>query len=256
MTTLDPKLAQILGIPANADPHTTVAALLQKGLGPITKAYNRAVARSGLRSITIEDADPEHAGKQRATVDPRIHSGDTWMQAGARIGAFVTHSPVAVELFIDEAKNVMLGLPQGRPARALDSPLQDTTSDTTVAILAPGIHATAGNGPRGIFGIDDAIVLGVGVPLLCALIPFVIPFLITVGGTVFSIISSAVTGKPADAGGGAAPQQPPDAANPIDAFADKVGIGTPGKNDTPLVLGVIAALVVGYIVMRRMARKG
>lgn len=241
MTTgkIDPALKKALSLD-NDDPAAFAIAIFKRGTAALRECLRRSCVRTNLSKITIKDANPDKPGAQQATVNLVPSSREPFDRLAAKFATFAMRGPAACVILADEARRMVTGQPIGPRAKALDDPGAVETLDDTSFHLLPKA--------KGLFGIDDAIILGVGVPLLIAVIPFILPMLLELGKGIFDFIGQAAGGaKPA----GDAPPPPADAANPVDAFADSIGIGTPGKDDTFKVAAIIAALIVGIIILKR-----
>lgn len=236
---IDPALKKALNLD-NDDPAAFAIAIFKTGTNALRECLRRSCKRTGLEKITIKDADPDKRGAQKATVMLVPSSKEPFDRLAAKFAVFAMRGPAACVILADEARRMVIGQPIGPKAKALDDPGSVEVLDDTSFHLLPKA--------KGLFGIDDAIILGVGVPLLLAVIPFILPMLIELGKSIFDFVAVATGGK---AAGGDAPPPPPEAANPIDSFADSIGIGTPGKDDTFKVAAIIAALVVGVIILKR-----
>lgn len=149
-------------------------AIFRKASGPLRAVHNRAVSRSGVRAVTIND------GPRRKRIRLRSPAGDTPAKLAARFAVLVARRP---DLVLDEARRWVLRMPQG--PRGLDG----ETLDPRIADAAAR--------PRHLFGIDDAILIGIAVPILVAVIPQILPMLLQWGGDAAQTIGAAVVGAAA-----------------------------------------------------------
>ncbi len=242
---LDPSLARVLKLPPDTQsPEAIVVAMFKQQAGLLRTLQNRAAHRCSLTTIKIHDGDPNKSGDQAAFIDVRVGVGDGVGEQAMRFAALFLHSPASAMALGDEAARMMTGQPEGPPVRALDQPLESQVDATTLAILAPSA--------RGFFGIDDAIILGVGIPLLCALIPVVIPMLVQLGASAIDMVMNTVEGRDVNTDrhapgftpgpANAAPKAP--AAQDFgvgDEIADQIGIGSSTSDDSMTGYLVLAA---------------
>lgn len=161
---------------ATPDAGAVAMAAFRKLFGPLRRIHNRAAWRAGLRSVTVDD------GPKRKRI--RIHSpaSDTPAKLAARFAVLASRRP---DLLADEARRVVLGLKRG--PRGLDEMLDPRIADAAA--------------PRGLFGIDDAILIGVVVPLLTSLLPTLLPMIFQWGSDALGIVGPASGAPPADEAG-------------------------------------------------------
>jgi hypothetical protein len=165
------------------DANAFAMALFRKGKNTIRTLHNRAVARSGLRSVVVND------GPRRKRVKLYSPAGDTPAKLAARFAVLASRR---APLILDEAARMAVGLPPG--PRGLDE-----TIDPRL------VQAHSGAARH----LLDPLTLSIAIPILVALIPVVLPMLLQWGGDAAETIGAAVVGA---AGGaveeteGAAPE--------------------------------------------------
>lgn len=260
MLKIDPAIKKAFGLSSD-DPHAAVQAIFRKANKPIRKAHNRAVQRSGLVIVTVDDADPDTPGQQHGKIKLKAKASDSPGELAAKVGTLIARGHG--DLLVDEARRIMLNMPVGpKKGRRLEGDSHggggiERVSDSTMAILYPSLD-TRRMYPRGLFGIDDAIFFGLVVPLLIALIPIVLPMVIEWGKDAFDMAPGKAPGdvhegEPGSEEAGA--DAPLDAAkDALDDVADSIGIGSPGQDDSMITLALLAGLiVVGVVLVRKAA---
>jgi len=155
---------------ATPDPGAFAMAVFRKLSGPLRTIHNRAAARSKIRAIQVND------GPRRKRIVLHSPRNDTPAKLAARFAALVTRRP---DLLADEARRWALGLPRGLDGA---EPL-----DERVAAAAT---------PRRLFGVDDVIIVTVVVPLLIAIIPVILPMILSWGAEAVASIGGAIPGAP------------------------------------------------------------
>ena len=155
---------------ATPDPGAFAMAIFRKLSGPLRTIHNRAAARSKIRAIQVND------GPRRKRIVLQSPRNDTPAQLAARFAALVTRRP---DLVADETRRWALGLPRGLDGA---EPLDERVAAAAI--------------PRRLFGIDDVIIIGVVVPLLIAIIPTVLPMIMSWGADAVASIGGAAPGAP------------------------------------------------------------
>lgn len=153
------------------DPGAFFLAAFRKMSAPLRAVANRASHRARLKSVTVQD------GPRRKRIRVKIRASDSPAVAAAKFAIVATRKP---GIFADEALRFALGQPEG--PRGLDEQLDPRIAGAMM--------------PRGIFGIDDAILIGVVVPLLVSVLPTILPMIFQWGGDAFATVGGAVAGAP------------------------------------------------------------
>ena len=243
------------------DPQAWAFAVAKAFKQPLDTLLSRVAQRTGKKSVTIKDADPRTPGNQSANISLLPESGDGPAELLLRFCAAVV---VAQEgnILLDEAARMTVNAPRGLD-RAFDedgNALPDALVDmNAIKALAPDA-VSAGTDFRSLFGVDDALLIGL-IPIVTALIGLavvLIPIVVTLGGKAVTFIAGdkahGVPGvfDPGGALGGPKPPPPPPPP-PADALA-AAGIPDllpflPGTETVHYV--VIAILAVGVAVLLR-----
>ncbi len=252
---IDPAIKKAFGIKTD-DPHAAVQAIFRKASKPIRKAHNRAVIRSRLVRVTVDDADPDTPGQQHGSIRLKASASDSPGELAAKVGTLIARGHG--DLFIDEGRRILVGMQRGpkKPKRLEGDDHGggiERVSDSTMAILYPSLD-TRRMYPRGLFGIDDAIIFGLAVPLLVVLIPIVLPMIIEWGAKAFDMVEGPAPGDAHEGDPGAESNEddPLDAAkDALDEVADTIGLGSPGQDDSMITLALLAGVVVLAIVVVR-----
>lgn len=233
--SIPPELSRALG--GAKDPASVVMAMFKRATTPLRAIHNRVAERSGITSIKIEDADPAKAGKQAATIAVGKASSDPAKLAAQWAAMIVVKGKAG--LYVDEAKRYLAKQPIGT-SRSLDAEEAQPFDQESIALLSVGAQMREPDlrTHRSLFGIDDVILIGVGVPILVALIPFVLPMVIEWGKGAFQMISG--TAPPKDTPAGEAP--PPSPTVDEDGVGVTVG-GETYQADTRMLLIAGAGLI-------------
>lgn len=198
------------------DPAAVVMAMFQRATAPLREIHNRVAKRANIDVIKIEDADPAKAGKQAATIKVASGSSDPARLAAQWASMIVVKGKAG--LYVDEAKRYMLKQPIGA-SKSLDAEEAQPLDSESIALLSVGSQMREPDlrQVRSLDPITLTILIGVGVPILCALIPIVLPMIIEWGKGAFDMITGKETG-------GTAP--PPPAESPAtDPGAATVTVG-------------------------------
>ncbi len=229
------------------DVNAFAMAAFKRGGAQIRAIHNRVRTRTGITSVEVEDADPGKAGKQRGRIQTLATSSDTAATLAARFVALAWFKGKGF-LYVDEAARFMVGAPVGPRGLDLDS------------VEAPALNLD-GEGsvdmsklPRGLFGIDDAILIGVVVPLLIVALPFIIPMIIEWGKSAFAMIDGSGTptggsaeGPPVGGGGTGV-------FDPITgAFQDTLGGGDGNPDNDATSWAILGALVIAAVLLLKKA---
>jgi hypothetical protein len=232
------EITNALGLKTD-DPGAVVFAFFKQLTSPLRTLHNRVVQRLDVKTIVIEDNDPKKAGKQRATVTIKASSGDDPGRLAAKVATLVSRG--RGDLYIDEARRMVLGMKVGpKPSKGLDGEEHNEMVDpSSLALLAPQMQA------RGLFGIDDIIIISIAIPIICALIPIVLPTIIEWGKDVFKIEDPNKQGAGPDGKTGTADDVPlgPD-GNPAPVAAAK-------SSSSSLLLIGAAVAVAAVLFMKR-----
>lgn len=179
------ELADALG--TSTDPAAFYRACFRKMSSPMRELMTRATGRLGVTHVdTPSQADPKR--KHRIGLVPKASDGVD--QLGLRFAMLAFKVPRGAETLADEARRMAMGLKRGLEG--------DVEVDRA---LLPPMHPHAARflegdpAARSLFGVDDAILLGIlaaAVPVLIALIPFMLPMLIDAGNMLFETIGSSV----------------------------------------------------------------
>lgn len=245
---LHPVIVQIYG----NDPAAFMVGFLRDFKTSLADVLRRTVTRTGVTVVTIDDVDPLKSGKQTKKVKTSPVGSDSPLELGLRIAAMVIAGKGAV--FVDEAQRKARGLPIGpKASKALDEAGEPIDIDEVMSDVELQ-HVPAGTLHRSLFGIDDAIIIGVGVPLLIALLPIIIPMLMEAGKAIFEAVSSSSApaagdlpaGSAGDGGGGGG-----GGGDGGGFLAGTVDIPVIGAIDKKIVAGAAALAAIVLVVMLR-----
>ena len=240
------ELRFLLQIPNDAA--AFVMAMFRTFFTPLRTIHNRVVQRTGIASVEIADADPKKAGQERAVITMRDGGADPGRLA-ARVAIMITQKGKG-RLYIDEAARWASGQPVGT-TRSLDD-----GGDEVTPLLVRSLDRRF-SAARTLDPITITLIVGVGVPLLVAVIPGLLPMIIEWGKGAFSAITNTPTGPVTG------PATPPAErefgigaiTNPFsDVLGSITGDGGDGDptNDTRNAL-IVGAVVVGivYLALRK-----
>jgi len=211
-----------------------VIAAFRQLTDPLRELHNAVVARSGLTTVTITDADPKKRGNQKATIALRSTSRDGPAELAAKFAVLISKGKAG--LYLDEARRrFKIG--------GLEGP-----EDINRALAFTDGVAYAPGGARNLDPVTLTIIVGAVVPLLVAIIPGLLPMILEWGRGAFSFIlgGQPVPGGAGDGGGGggggAAPPAPiTDVAAWMEPSADLAGL-------PPIAvvgaLGLLAVIVI------------
>jgi hypothetical protein len=177
---IPPEIRRILGIPNDAS--AFAVAMFRSFFSPLRAIHNRVVERMRVDVVEIEDVDPLKAGKQRARITMR-ERGSNPGHLGARVAVMVVQKN-AGPIYIDEARRWLTGQPIGT-SRRLDD-------DEELAPI-PGVDRRL-QAARTFDPVTLTLIVGVAVPILVAVIPVVLPMLIELGRSAFSVITDTPSG--------------------------------------------------------------
>ena len=193
--TIPAELAAFLG---TKDPGAVVLAAFRKLTEPLREVHNAVVARSGLSTVTIADADPKTRGEQKATISLRSGSRDGPAELAAKWAVMISRGKGS--LYIDEARRRFrpFGLEGGSDA---------------IEALAANPAVRYGADVRNLDPVTLTIITGVAVPILIAIIPGVLPMILEWGRSAFTFLSGGAGtpggAVPPDSGAGRAPPAAP-----------------------------------------------
>ena len=187
-TQIPPELAAVLG---TKDPAAAMMRMFTKATTPLREIHDRVVKRSGVLEVVIADLDPKKAGKQAARIS--VAKGSTNPATLANQWAAMIVVKGKAGLYIDEAKRYLLKQPIGT-SKSLDAEEAPTFDRESIDLL----QATAAvGGFRSLFVVDDVMIISVGIPILCALIPILLPMIIEWGAGVWQSINPNASSKDA-----------------------------------------------------------
>lgn len=234
-----------------ADPLAFVAGFLKDFKNALIDVQNRAVYRSGLTTVNVDDINPNKAGKQRGKMSLTARPNDRPEELGMRMVSLIMAGKGG--LLADEAQRKARGLPRGpKSSKGFDADgfeieIDEVMGDDELAAIPPStLH-------RSIFGIDDAIIIGIGVPILIAVLPSLIGWLAEAASGIFSPEGTApppVTNPDGSititAPDGTVTTTPPAGGDGLlDGTVELPGLGAIDKK-----LALAGAVVVGLIVWR------
>lgn len=178
-------LSQALG--GAKDPNAVVMAMFKRATQPLRELHKRVAQRTRIATVRIEDADPNKAGKQAATISVAVASSDPAKLAAQFAAMIVVKGKAGV--YVDESKRMLLRQPPGT-SLSLDAEDARPFDAESIALLGVGAQMRADtlsrDGARSLFVIDDVLLISVGVPILCALIPLCLPMIIEWGAAAFN----------------------------------------------------------------------
>jgi hypothetical protein len=222
------QLRQLLAVPD--DPSAFLIAAFRQWTAPLTTIHNRVITRLNVTRFVVVDADPRKAGNQRAEVRAR-HSGGDPGQLAVRVALAVTQHGAAA-LYVDEGRRWLAGLPVGS-GRSLD--LDENADPLARSRMLDPITLT--------------IIVGVAVPLICALIPGLLPMVIDWGRGAFSFVTGSNTPAPDPQNAtGIQAAREASAFPDLGGAVDRVLSGSASTNDAMLIA---AAAAVVYLVVTR-----
>jgi len=231
-----------------ADPLAFVAGFLKDFKTSLIDVQNRAVYRSGISTVNVDDVNPNKSGKQKGKLSLTARPNDRPEELGLRIVSLVMAGKGG--LFVDEAQRKARGLPRGpKSSRGFDGDgveidFDEVMGDEELAAIPPStLH-------RSIFGIDDAIILGIGVPLLIAVLPSLIGWLSEAASGLFAPDPVPVTQPDGSVvitapDGTTTVTPPPGGDGVLDGTIDLPGLGKVDKK-----IAIAGAAVVAFIVYR------
>lgn len=221
---IPPAVAAFLG---TKDPAAVVIAAFRNLTEPLRDLHNAVVARSGLSTVTVTDADPKKRGNQRATIALRSSSRDGPAELAAKFAVLISRGKGG--LYLDEARRRF-------KVGGLEGPedLNRALAFTDGVAFQPGA--------KNLDPVTLTIIVGAVVPILVAVIPGLLPMVLEWGRNAFSFLSGGqpVPGGPGD--GGPPPEAPPAPITDLAAWTEP----SPELAGLPpiAVVGVLGLLAV------------
>lgn len=230
------ELRALLQIPNDAA--AFVMAMFRSFFMPLRTIHNRVVTRTGIASVEIADADPKRAGNQRARITMRDNGNDPGRLA-ARVAIMIAHKGKG-RLYVDEAVRWASGQPVGT-SRSLDD---DGAEVTPLRALDRRLM-----GARTLDPVTLTLIVGVGVPLLVAIIPGLLPMIIEWGRGAFTAIVTNSQGQPVPTGPAVPDVDKEFGAQVTAPFADVFDMVAGGPGDGDPTNDTRNAVLVGGVVV-------